>query len=343
MENHHRKNDFRLHWWPTKPLSRFLTLWNIMDETDLKMIELLWKNPRSSYRELADELGISTPAVHRRLQACREKDIILGPYARLSADFLRAVYLMVYGKSSAKSFEEIHEALKKGDQTDTFTLMGGNVVLLWGLLRDVNELDGYVDFIRKAAQIEEPFLGIAPKDPLMCEPKSEFDIKLTKVDFKIMGALRKDGMMTVSDISKEINVSLKTVRNHLKRLIDEKVITFELIANQAHSGNFVPFIEVTLENGAEMKEVLARLRNNFFPPLIFTYTFSNHPKFFITQGWLKNMAQLSELVSQLNKVEGIDSIVTNTYIASRSLPTWLAKMLDDPMRAMEQLRERKLI
>ena len=117
----------------------FLYFTSIMDEIDLKLIKLLWEDPRASYRDLADKLNISTPAVHRRIQAGKEANIILGPFAKLSPLFVRAIPIVIFGRTNASSIEEVMEGLKKDDSTQIATMMGGNILLLRSILKDLND------------------------------------------------------------------------------------------------------------------------------------------------------------------------------------------------------------
>ncbi len=312
-----------------------------MDEIDLKLIKLLWDNPRSSYKDLADALDISTPAVHRRIQAARETGIILGPFVSLSPNFVQAINVVVFGKTNAGSLAEVMEGLKKDDSTSIVTMMSGNILLLRSILKDIDDLGRYMNFVRKAAQMPDPEIGIAPKtESIMAK---EFDIKLTKVDVKIMCALRKDGRMSVNDIAEMIHVSPKTVRNHLHALIEKEIITLQIIANQADSGNFVPFIQIYLEKGKDKEEVIRQLRGSLFPPLVETNNYSNHLDMFTAYGWIQNMGQLRDLVAAIGKVDGIRAVIPNVFVESCSSCTWLHKLLDDPEKAMAFLQERKII
>ena len=49
-----------------------------MDSIDLRLIELLRENARSSYAELARQVGLSSPAVHERVGKLEAAGVITG-------------------------------------------------------------------------------------------------------------------------------------------------------------------------------------------------------------------------------------------------------------------------
>ena len=312
-----------------------------MDEIDLKLFKLIADNPRCSYRDLADELGISTPAVHRRIQAAWDQDILYGPIAMLNKDFLKAVPVVIWGRTEAKNLNEVHEKLKDDDCALILTMMGGNILLVRSFLKDLKDLDKYVSFIRKEAKMPEPTIGLSPIS--IKEPKKNFDIKLTKVDFKIMSALYKDGRMSVSDISDNIRVSPKTVRNHLKKLLDENIIEFVTTIVHRNSGNFVLFLILELEKGADKMNIMAQIKNEFTPTIVETYTFSNQIDMIVSYASIESMAHLRQVRTDLNEIDGVDNIISNIFIQSTGNQIWPRNIISDPEKCMDFLKNKKII
>ena len=312
-----------------------------MDEIDLELFDLIAENPRCSYRDMADKLDISTPAVHRRIQAAREQNILIGPIAMLNNDFARAVGIMIWGHTWAKNHAEVMEALKEDDCSQIITMMSGKNLLIRSYLKDLKDLDKYVNLIREKAMMPNPVIGLSPT--CLCEVPDYSDVKLTKVDLKIMSALHKDGRMSVSDISEMIKVSPKTVRNHLGKILEQKVIGLMTIINQAHSGQFVPFIVINLEKGVDKRKIMVELKNDFSPPLMETFSFSNQLDMLVTFAWLDNMARLKDLQNRLEEIDGIDSLESNIFIQSCGNNTWMENIIADPEEAMIFLKKRKII
>jgi len=55
----------------------------MLDEIDIKILEILQKNGRTRRNDLAEAVGLSTPSVSERLRKLEETGIITGYYARV--------------------------------------------------------------------------------------------------------------------------------------------------------------------------------------------------------------------------------------------------------------------
>ncbi|HEY6952825.1 MAG TPA: Lrp/AsnC family transcriptional regulator [Bacteroidota bacterium] len=60
----------------------------MLDETDIKILEILQKEGRTKRNELAEKVGLSLPAVSERLNKLEESGIIVGYFARLNYHML---------------------------------------------------------------------------------------------------------------------------------------------------------------------------------------------------------------------------------------------------------------
>jgi Lrp/AsnC family leucine-responsive transcriptional regulator len=56
----------------------------VLDDIDLKILEIIQKHGRTRRNDLADRVGLSLPAVSERLRKLEEAGIISGYYARLN-------------------------------------------------------------------------------------------------------------------------------------------------------------------------------------------------------------------------------------------------------------------
>ena len=307
----------------------------------MKLLSLLRRHPRKSYKELADALKISTPAVHKRVLRARESGVLVGPYACISPSRLGAVPVMVIGRSDASGLKELAASLGKSDRTNLVTVMGGNVVLVRGILADIEELDGYSAFVGRAARMAEPEIFISSPEN---EPAGKGgEEKLTKLDLRIIRALREDGRKSVKDVADEVGATPKTVRRRLARLKDTGLMALDLFADQSSSGNFVPLLRIELNRGIDKKEVGRGISEKFSPGITRMMYFGNRPNIIIAIAWLHCMADLHELVEGIGAENGVKSVVPNILIASMQFDSWLDKIVDDPSRAEELLRKKNLM
>src|SRR5208283_1508768 len=105
-----------------------------MDETDIKLCQLLLVNSRLSYDELASNLDLSINAVHKRVKNLIDLRIIRAFTARLSLSALHTINIWVFGRSQSKHPQEAHLRLKKNDSTYWVAYSGGEFLYIGGYL-----------------------------------------------------------------------------------------------------------------------------------------------------------------------------------------------------------------
>ena len=87
----------------------------------------------------------------------------------------------------------------------------------------MNQLDSLVTFIRDKGKINKLTVGLGKvKNPINREEMG--DISLSKQDYLIINALKDNSRKTINDIAIEIGASTKTIRRHLDRLVEKKLV-----------------------------------------------------------------------------------------------------------------------
>jgi DNA-binding Lrp family transcriptional regulator len=298
-----------------------------MDETDLKLIQMLLRDPRKSYKELGDALGISAPAVHKRVQAARDAGILKGPYACVSPAYLGAVSVTIFGKSSASGLDEVAKAIGNDGNTRIVTELSGMHILVRGVLRNLKELDAYADSVMRKARISEPEIGVGGSDD---EGLGAAEAKLTKLDFRIIKSLREDGRRPVKDVAKDVGATSKTVKSHLEKLRGNGLMLIDLHADQSASGNFVAMLHVRLAESADRRDIAKNLRQVHAREIVGMQHFSNLPRTLLAYAWLRSMSELSELSASVGASKGVESVVPHVFVRSARFDTWIDDAVDNP-------------
>jgi DNA-binding Lrp family transcriptional regulator len=114
-----------------------------VDRTDITLCILLLGNSRIPYQELANKLGLSVNAIHKRMKALTDAGIIRAFTARLSLLVLKVVTIWIFGRSTASS-SDLHLRLRKHKSTYWVAYSGGGYVYVGGYLPEISELEkGY--------------------------------------------------------------------------------------------------------------------------------------------------------------------------------------------------------
>lgn len=110
-----------------------------MDDTDLKIIDILLKDSRVSFRKIAKETGLSTDTVMRRYQRLENEDeiqpIIKIDYAKLGYEAMVVFFVRVAALGSLSTI--IETAAKIPDVISVITASGMYDLMVMALVRSV--------------------------------------------------------------------------------------------------------------------------------------------------------------------------------------------------------------
>ena len=128
---------------------------NSIDDTDIKILEILQKEGRTKRNDIAEEVGLSLPAASERLRKLEETGVIEGYHAKVNHKFLGkdiTAFVIVTVDSSrhfpslvehANSVEEVLECHAiTGDGTHLLKVRTENTASLEKLLAKVQSWSG---------------------------------------------------------------------------------------------------------------------------------------------------------------------------------------------------------
>jgi len=301
-----------------------------MDDTDLRLCQILIVNSRLPHRELAERLGLSVQAVHRRIQSLVEEGVISAFTTRISASYLNAVQAFIFGIPGLTSFKQVVERLEGDDRTAIVIAVSGNNIFIIALLRNVSELEGYVEFVKKDLAMSAPGVALEgttqfPNAP--DRPSGAAKAPLTELDLRILRSLHHDSRKAVEDVSAEIGVSAKTVKRHLDRMVAEGAVEFGIdFIPTASSGN-LSVLAVVLKPGSDRTVVRRELAAAYGPALVTITTPSNLPDALMIQAWSPTLQKQQELVEKIGAHPGVASVVSHIPQEARTFETWRDRML----------------
>jgi DNA-binding Lrp family transcriptional regulator len=91
---------------------------------------MLIQNARMSYRDMADALGVSLQAVHKRMQVLQQGGVVAGFHTFLSISYLDAVVVHITGASAYDSMDDVVEKLRENDSTFIVVVSDRNFLML---------------------------------------------------------------------------------------------------------------------------------------------------------------------------------------------------------------------
>ena len=129
----------------------------MLDDLDIKILDLLQKNARTKRNEIAEKIGLSLPSVSERLHKLEEKGFIQGYFAKLNRksfgyDILAYVFVTMESSKHYKSFinkiEKIPEVIEchsvLGEGSHLLKIIAKNSESLEKLLGDIQSWPGVI-------------------------------------------------------------------------------------------------------------------------------------------------------------------------------------------------------
>lgn len=298
-----------------------------MDRTDLNLSRLLLVDSRRSYRELADDLKLSVPAVHTRIQAMQAAGIIKAFTARISVAHLKAPTAIVFGPTQASDPAEVSERLGKDEHTYWVATAGGNFLYVGGYMRDLGELDGYAAFVAKEGEMPNPTVGIMPP-PAPPPPHGEA-FALDRLDYRILKALHADARRPLTEVAELIGVSAKTTARRLENMTKNGAVEFSIEWYPDASDDVLPAFHLRLRPGQDKYAAMAHILNRYASDALFVWPFSNLPNLLLAVMWTNSMKGLKELRSGLQKEAPFEGVVTNVMYTGRMFDTWRDDLISE--------------
>ncbi len=303
-----------------------------MDDTDLLICKMLFNNSRLSQRDLADSLGLSVAAVHRRVESLIEEKIIREFTANISRGYLKAVTAQVEGICGCRSVSDVIGILQKNDSIVGIILSSANLTTVSLLLRDISDLSPTVELIRSVLQMQEPKVTISAKvfvgnEPIEKEYKGTRE--LSRIDYRIINALRHNSRKLVVDIAEETGITPKTIRNHLEQMEEENSIEYTMLWNPSYSGGADFVVRIDLRPGADKAKYISALNQRFGARVILTFIHSNILDYVCGYCWAPTIAQQQNFVAAVRNDDIVVDVRTSVVQQNLEFGSWRDHLLKE--------------
>ncbi len=302
-----------------------------MDDTDLRLINLLILDSRTPYSRLARQLRMSIPAVHKRVTTLHDAGVITKFTANLSGSLLHAVPVYVWGISDAFPLRKAVENLAKNDLTSFVITGSGNLLHLHALLPRIHDLGPYMAFVQKAASMPSPQVGLVDvtvfgRSPPF--PRTSPEVDLDGLDYRILLSLHADARKPIADVCGEIHASPKTVRNRLRRMVEQGAVEFSIEAQPGLHAFVSAFLPIQLKAGVDVVGFLGRMTSELDPWIVWAWSFSNAPNTLTALTGSPTSEAHEALVSRIASYPGVERLSVHVISHYDFFETWRDKLLE---------------
>ncbi|MDC4231038.1 MAG: AsnC family transcriptional regulator [Nitrosopumilus sp.] len=286
-----------------------------MDNLDIKILSRLLNNCRESDRQIGIELGVSGGAVHARIQKMEENEIIEGFFIKVEPPVLG--YGVLYFVVSGESINEILEQVSLvGEPYFVVPCIGGITVCSIVVKENLKQKIELVSKLMKDVRVLSIFEAENPG----------FNSNLTKTDLEILEELIKDPRQKIESISKNTNLSTKTITRCIEKLQENEGIQFTLIYDPKKIDNFIPHVILTWIE-SELKETLENMNNIFSESYLqIPFIAKNQIVLFMYSDSIFKMDELTQKVRNIKNVKSADLFIPKKIsIYSK----WLESAIND--------------
>jgi DNA-binding Lrp family transcriptional regulator len=305
-----------------------------MDDTDRKMMLLVEENPRMPLKELANRLRISRQATDHRLQILAKAGAFKGMRAFISMEYLNMINVSVWGKSTAASMKDTLDRLGESEFTVRVVVAGENNLSILGCLRNLSELNGFFEFVKRAAEMPDATVGVCSYhdgiNPDWCDgPRLRRGYKeLSTLDLRIIASLNEDARKPAGEIADEVGVSVKTARRHIERMISDGSLEFDIHTDLPPGEDMVHILGISLRSGADRVKVGRRLLSKYPVRITLVRSFTNIPDYLRALLSSDKMSEIRRILKEIGEDEDVLAVTPNLIYLERVYETtWDVKML----------------
>jgi DNA-binding Lrp family transcriptional regulator len=290
-----------------------------LDSTDLKILNLLAKNGRLSYRSIGLTIGMTTKSVKSRVDRMLATKVIERFLAKVNPSIAgyKTTYALALRKNNLN--QELLERINLvGDIQHQFEVMGGVI--------------GFDIAIKEGTEDKIELLLNSLRPALLGQIQSrnrEVSYKLTQTDYIIMKQLIKNPRLEIGDIAAATATSPKTVRRRLEKMTRNHILEFSILSNpDAMKGFIVFFLDVRVKDRSIQQKVLQRIYEELHEHFILLTDLSNQEDSIGLLLGSEDTIGMELIRSKIESLEGVQQANALIPIKLACLQDWILKAID---------------
>ena len=290
-----------------------------LDKLDIKILSRLLNNCRESDRQIGKELGISGGAVSARIKKMQDMKIIERFTIKVEPPVLGlgVLYIVVSGQNIKEILEQISLV---GEPFFVVPCIGGITVCGIVIKENSQQKIMLANKLMKDVRVLSIFEAENPG----------FSSNLTKTDLEILKQLIKKPREKIEKISKDTNLSTKTVTRCIDKLQENEGIQFTLVYDPTKIEKFIPHAILAWING-ELRETLKKMNNEFSESFMqIPFIAKNQIVLFMYSKDIFEMDELTQRVRNMDNVRSADLFIPKKI----SFPlNWLEKAINEAKKS----------
>jgi len=288
------------------------------DNQDIRIIRALasphsfqW-DVRISFANVAKRLALDEETVRNRLRRMNEVGFLQGWQLVLNPSMLgRKAAMVELGVNAPESKPRAISRLRLLEGVTLIDDFYGNKLAVQVLYVNVGTLERQVQLIASLCDWRTPVwwkLGFPP-----C------DLTPTRTDWRIIQALRQNARGRLSDVSRDLRISTRTVKRHLQHLVEGNAFYLDPVLDLGKVGGVRCRLWVVCE--ANKKEAVDQMILSGLPRIISTHTAPQEYSLIVVH--CSNASEVQEISQWVGKLDGVKEVRSNIDVEHIHVQEWL--------------------
>jgi Lrp/AsnC family transcriptional regulator, leucine-responsive regulatory protein len=293
-----------------------------MDPVDLQIVELLDKNARESYANIARVLALSGRTVQRRVARMLRAGFIRSFEAILDPRSLGLGEAVcdVQAKGSVRNEDVRNRLTKVPNVTEIITLAGGTFVV-YAYYRDSAELENVLHRIGATPGVADIQYEAGPWT-------EDGNVKLSLQSWKIVHILNHNARRELTDVARQAGLSSRTVQRHILWLTSRRAVRFGVDVDISKATDlFVYILLVRLQMGTPKQSALERIKKQV--PAVWRELRTVNPFTIILSLYAARITQLESDVESIRLVPGVAGVRVLIVTEDRRNTAWLDSRISE--------------
>ncbi|MGH1521744.1 MAG: AsnC family transcriptional regulator [Nitrosopumilus sp.] len=265
-----------------------------LDKLDFKILKHLIENCRESDRAIGSKIGLTGPAVKRRIEKMKQSGTISEYTLNIEPSILG--YFKIYVTIKGKKTKEIQKQVSLIGEPFLIIPCIGNVTIYGIVARE--DISEKIETLQKMLTDSQIITVYKTENP-------ESNFSLTKTDLEILSVLLEDPQVKIEKISEQANLSTKTIARALEKFHANFEIQFTCICNPKKMDGRLPY-SVAIKIDCNQNKTIKKLEKEFSEYFLNTpFVSKNQIVLFM---YNENIFEIDEIVNKIQEIDNIEDV-----------------------------------
>ncbi len=303
----------------------------ILDKIDLKIIQVLAKDCRVSYRNIGSVVGLTTKSVRTRVVKMVSNGVIEKFFVYINPAVLGYGTECILKMRFNELTENIIDRLNLlGDLFLHVRQIGGTSVFsLVVKTGSEDKIPLLIDSLKPAVMqsmfVSRPFVQKGPKE----------------LDFKIIKCLLPNPRMHISEIAKKLSISAKTVSRRLDMMKNNNVVQFSVLVNPASTRGYIQFVIVISVKETLYQYVLESIYRELSGNLLLQAPVTSPDNLIVLIMFSQDIFTVDSILRKVESFDGVKTAELDILTGITLTQDWMVNEIERRLTKIEQINLKK--